>query len=478
MGRQIDFSRRHDTLSPMALPKRTARLLFAVLVVVSTATVVAGYVESERTNDRVTGDPAVEQAFRSGDDAAVVGERDGITVVATDSNAFVSDESDAARAQAELAAFAPDGSIYYYENDHTRYWDVDPVAGTNATVEFVYADHLDAEECDGSVCTRNGVERVNLTTGERTDVFSRITAGKHSTRWHDADRIDEHRLLVADIAADRAFIVNTTTGLIEWSWEAQSDYSVESGGPFPADWTHINDVEHVEVDGEEAVMVSLRNQDQVAFIDMQGELMANWTLGEDGDHATLYEQHNPDFIPPERGGPALLVGDSENGRIVEYQRENGEWVESWTWADQRMQWPRDADRLPNGHTLITDSNGDRVFEVDEAGAVVWSADVGFPYEAERLGTGEESTGGESAASLDLESPDPAPEAASLLQRVENALPPTIQNGIAYVFPRWVGLLEGVALLLLIGSLLRWATLEYRWLDRTIAVRSPIEIRRK
>jgi hypothetical protein len=462
----------------MSFPKRTARLLLAALVVVSAVTVVAGYVESERTNDRVTGDPAVEQAFRSGSDEAVVGEREGITVVATDSNAFVSDESDAPRAQAELAAFAPDGSVYYYQNDHTRYWDVDPVEGTNATVEFVYADHLDADECDGSVCTRNGVERVNLTTGERTDVFSRITAGKHSTRWHDADRIDEDRLLVADIAEDRAFIVNTTTGLIEWSWEAQADYSIDSGGPYPEDWTHINDVEHVEVDGEEAVMVSLRNQDQVAFIGMDGEPLENWTLGEDGDHATLYEQHNPDFVPAEQGGPALLVGDSENGRIVEYQREDGEWVESWTWADQRMQWPRDADRLPNGHTLITDSNGDRVFEVDREGEVVWSADVGFPYESERLGTGDESTGGESAASLDLPGREPAPAEASLLQRGLNALPPSIQNGIAYVFPRWVGLLEGVALLVLFGSLLRWATLEYRWLDRTIAVRSPIEIRRK
>ncbi|WP_053948258.1 arylsulfotransferase family protein [Halolamina sediminis] len=462
----------------MSFPKRTARLLLAALVVVSAVTVVAGYVESERTNDRVTGDPAVEQAFRSGSDEAVVGEREGITVVATDSNAFVSDESDAPRAQAELAAFAPDGSVYYYQNDHTRYWDVDPVEGTSHTVEFVYADHLDADECDGSVCTRNGIERVNLTTGERTDVFSRITAGKHSTRWHDADRIDDERLLIADIAQDRAFIVNTTTGLIEWSWEAQADYDVSSGGPFPEDWTHINDVEHVEIDGQKAVMVSLRNQDQVAFVGMDGELKENWTLGTDGDHATLYEQHNPDFIPAERGGPALLVGDSENGRIVEYQREDGEWVESWTWTDQRMQWPRDADRLPNGHTLITDSNGDRVVEVDREGEIVWSADVGFPYESERLGTGDESTGGESAASLGLPSHEPAPENASLFDRVQNALPPAIANAISYAFPRWVGLLEGSAIVVLLGSLLRWATLEYCWRDRTVAFRSPIEFRRK
>lgn len=462
----------------MRLSKRSLRLLLAAVVLLSSLTVAVGYVESERTNDRVTGDPAVEQAFRSGTDAAVVGDRNATTVVATDSNAFVSDESDAPRAMAELAAFGPNGSVRYYQNDHTRYWDVDPVEGTEATVEFVYADHLDAEDCDGSVCTRNGVERVNLTTGERTDVFSRITAGKHSTRWHDADRIDEHRLVVADIAEDRAFVVNTTTGLIEWSWAAQSAFDIESGGPFPEDWTHINDVEHVEIDGREAVMVSLRNQDQVAFVGMDGDLLENWTLGADGDHATLYEQHNPDFIPAERGGPALLVADSENGRVVEYQREGDEWVESWSWADQRVQWPRDADRLPNGHTLITDSNGDRVVEVNREGEIVWSASVGFPYESERLGTGDESAGGQSAASLGLESREPDPAAASLFDRASDALPPSVENGIAYVFPRWVGLLEGIALLSLVGALLSWATLEYRWTDRRPAFRSPVQIRRK
>ncbi|MGM0591288.1 MAG: aryl-sulfate sulfotransferase, partial [Halobacteriota archaeon] len=329
--------------------RRTVRASLATLVLVSATILVVGYAEAERTSDQVTGDPTVEQAFRTGDRSPVVPPRENLTVVATDSNAFISDENDGARAQAELVAFAPDGRIYYYENDHTRYWDVDPVPGTTATVEFVYADHLDPEECGGEVvCTRNGVERVNLTTGERTDVYSRITPGKHSTRWHDVDRIDENRLLVADIARDRVFVVNATTGLLEWEWDVQSDFDVDSGGPYPEDWTHLNDVEYVEIAGRDAVMVSLRNHDQVVFVDFERGLVEDWTLGADDDHGTLYEQHNPDYVPPERGGPAVLVADSENGRVVEYQRERGEWRRTWTWADDRLQWPRDADRLPNG----------------------------------------------------------------------------------------------------------------------------------
>ncbi|RDI69802.1 arylsulfotransferase family protein [Halopelagius longus] len=463
----------------MASRRRTIRSVLAALVFLSAATLVVGYVDAERTNDKVTGDPSVEQAFKTGNRSPVVPSRPNVTVVATDSNAFVGDEGDGARARAELAAFAPDGSIYYYQDNHTRYWDVDRVPGTNSTVEFVYADHLAPGDCGETVCTQNGVERVNLTTGERTQVYSRVTPGKHSTRWHDVDRIDEHRLLVADIDRDRVYVVNTTTELIEWEWDAQSDFDVaESGGPFPDDWTHLNDVEYVEVDGQEAVMVSLRNHDQVAFVSFERGLMENWTLGTDGDHSTLYEQHNPDYIPPENGGPAVLVADSENGRVVEYQRENGEWNRTWTWADQRVQWPRDADRLPNGNTLVTDSNGDRVFEVNSAGEVVWSATVGFPYESERLGTGDESEGGESAASLGVPSKTPAEGERSLLARATAALPPKVVNSIAYAFPRWVGVVEGLAVAVLTVSLVRWLTLEYRWTDRTVGVRSPLRFGRK
>ncbi|NHN43116.1 arylsulfotransferase (asst) [Halorubellus sp. JP-L1] len=462
----------------MVVSRRTIRRAFAVVLVLALAVLVFGYVDAQRQQDAVTGDPAVEQAFRSGDRSAVVGARENVTVVATDSNAFVSDENDGPRAQAELVAFAPDGSIHYYENRHTRYWDVDPVEGTAATVEFVYADHLDSDECDGDgVCTENGVVRVNLTNGERTTVFSRVTAGKHSTRWHDVDRVDDERLLVADIAQDRAFVVNTTTELIEWEWEAQADYDIDSGGPFPSDWTHLNDVESVTIDGREAAMLSLRNQDQVVFVDYERGLLDEWTLGTDGDHDVLYEQHNPDFVPASEGGPAVLVADSENGRVVEYQHEDGTWNESWTWSDARLTWPRDADRLPNGHTLVTDSNGDRVLEVDRDGDVVWSASIGFPYEAERLGTGPESANGPSAAALDL--PDRTPdEDGSLESRASALLPPSVQNAISYVLPRWVTPIHAVAVVLLLLVVPTWLALEYRWSTVSLGVRSPVTFERE
>ena len=180
----------------------------------------------------------------------VVPPRENVTVVATDSTAFLTDEGDGPRKRAELVAFAPNGSVSYRNESHTRYWDVDPVAGTNATVEYLYADHLSPEDCNsGDVCTRNGVERVNLTTGNVTSVYSRVTPGKHSTRWHDADRIDEDRLLVADIAQDRAFVVNTTTEQVTWSWDAQTEFETSIAVARPSSSTYSTSLMCVQSSG-------------------------------------------------------------------------------------------------------------------------------------------------------------------------------------------------------------------------------------
>ena len=110
-----------------------------------------------------------QSAHVTGTGQTVAPPSDGVTVVATDSNTWLGRSGDGPRATAQLFAVGPDGTVFYYNDSHTRYWDVDPVAGTNATVEYVYADHLTPEECGGeTACTRNGVERVNLTTGEVT----------------------------------------------------------------------------------------------------------------------------------------------------------------------------------------------------------------------------------------------------------------------------------------------------------------------
>lgn len=132
-------------------------------------------------------------------------------------------------------------------------------------------------------------------------------------------------------------------------------------------------------------MLSPRNFDRVIFV-ADGELQANLTLGGENEYSTLFEQHNPDWL----GEGRVLVSDSHNNRVVEYERQGGEWEQVWQWRDDRLAWPRDGDRLPNGHTLVGDTTGGRVLEVGGDGAVVWGVELSGVYDVERLGTGDES----------------------------------------------------------------------------------------
>ncbi len=387
-----------------------------------------------------------------------------------------------------IVAWYPNGSRLYYEDEHTKYFDVDPVAGTAATVEYTATDtiHTEGPNCRDPPCARNLVERTNLTTGETTVIRSRYDDTETAAEWHDHVRVSESEILIADMNADQVLLVNTTTGLTEWRWDAQNAFPVTGGGPYPGDWTHLNDVELLD-DGR--IMVSLRNQDQVVFLDCDTGIQSNWTLGADDQHDILHEQHNPDYIPESRGGPAVVVADSENSRVVEYQRENGSWEQSWTWADGRLQWPRDADRLPNGNTLVTDTHGDRVLEVAPNGSVVWSVPLAHPYDAERLGTGEGSSGGESARRANLTSRtggvavgeqagessaksdrDAVVAVAKLLRQV---VPSRWLNAAYYVAPVWVGIPEAAATVLGLAAGLAWLLLELRWRLPPVGLRLPV-----
>ena len=459
------------------ISRRRLRLFFAFLIVLSIVPTASGYLISTRTS---TFDNYLTKNGISDYHRQIVPPRAGITVVATDSNAWHGDVNSGPRARAELVAFKPNGSVLYYSDTHDRYWDVDQVHGKPTTVEYVYADHLEQSQCpthwnykqyhvskrvwtrylraQEPVCTRNGVERVNLETGTITPIWSQLTPGKEATRYHDVDRLDKSHLVVADIYLDRVFTVNTRTDQITWAWNASHHFSHATGGPYPKDWTHINDVEVLKGG---RIMVSVRNQDQVVFLNRHHRVIDRWTLGSDNQWQTLYEQHNPDYIPGKDGGPAVVVADSENNRIVEYQRTANHWVRTWQWRDGRLLWPRDADRLPNGHTLITDSNGNRVLEVNKQGKVVWSVNIAFPYEAERLGTGNESANGPSAHAAELRTPPPTISDWPWITAKE-LVPGHYLNGFMYVVPTWLGIPEVGGLVGGVFVACIWACTELVW----------------
>jgi hypothetical protein len=438
------------------LTRRRLRVGFLVVIVVSVAVLAYGAGTGTTTS--------------SAADVPRPEPRDGHTVITESGRAGT------------IIGYEPDGSLLYYNDSRTKYFDVDPVEGESLTVEYTATDtiHTSGPTCENPPCARNVIERTNLSTGETEVIYERYDHKETAGEWHDHVRINETHVLIADIVADQVFVVNVETGIVEWLWDAQGEFPLEGGGSYPGDWAHINDVSVLE-DGR--MMVSLRNQDQVVFIDPETGVQEEWTLGSEDDYDVMFEQHNPDYIPESEGGPAVVLADSENGRVEEFQRVDGEWERTWEWSDARMQWPRDADRLPNGHTLIADTHGKRVFEVNPGGEIVWEVATTLPYDAERLETGDESAGGQSAADLGLESRTGGDAADgggfSVVGAVGGVigavLPHRVVNAVLYVTPAWMGASEfsagGAGLLAGVA----WGGLELRWrLGRVgIGLRSPL-----
>ncbi|MFB6165130.1 MAG: aryl-sulfate sulfotransferase [Haloarculaceae archaeon] len=357
----------------------------------------------------------------------------------------------------QLVAYGADGSVVYRNRTWQVYHDVDPSPAGADSVMYVATNRVPADRCAADSCTMNVVERINLSTDAVTRLATWVGSAAGSSQIHDVDRVNDSVLLVADISyPDRVFMYNTTTDQVIWQWHASQAYEPDSGGAYPADWTHINDVEYLP-DGR--VMADIRNQDQVVFIRPGEGVQKNWTLGADGNHSRLFEQHNPDYIPASQGGPAVLVADSENNRVVEYQRANGSWHRSWQWADERMQWPRDADRQPNGQTLIVDSHGSRLLSVAPNGSVTWSHP--FPtggYDAELLDTPPESAG-PSAARLHAQSHTPATDGLRPSYLLVTLVPPRLLHALLFVLPTWTTALDAVLLLLAAGLLAPWLAIE-------------------
>ena len=283
---------------------------------------------------------------------------------------------------ARLVSVAPNGSTEWVVNGSRSgarwFYDVDPLPNGNLLVV--------STNSDGTL-----VFELNPETRER--VWSE-SFDFHDT--HDVDKLPNGNLLIANmrnfsdgVSNDRVLVYNRTTDETVWEWKFRNHYPNETDGGFGEDWTHVNDVDRVS---EGRYLVSPRNFDQAIVIDRETKNVVE-QLGEDGNHDTLFEQHNPDYLESESGNPTILVADSENDRVVEYAKRDGEWVETWELGTGQLAWPRDADRLPNGNTLIVDSLNHRVIEVTPQGRIVWEYYATWgPYDAERVGTGDESNG--------------------------------------------------------------------------------------
>lgn len=304
----------------------------------------------------------------------------GVTVVSVQGARF---GADGGKTAARLVAFGPEGRVLWVKrsvtgpNEPGVVWsyDVDPLGNGNL---FVTA-------------TRRGTTllyELNTTTGETV-----WTEELPYTDTHDADPLNETHVVIAhmrnydaanETSDDRVIVYDRVDDEVEWTWRFAPRFDRSVGGEYTDDWTHLNDVDRVG----DSFLLSPRNFDQVLLVNRStGEI--DLRLGADENHDVLHAQHNPDYLESRSGDPTFLVADSENERIVEYEHDDGEWTRTWTLGSgESFSWPRDADRLKNGHTLIGDSRNNRVVEVTPRGEVVWEVYAPWlVYDVERVPVG-------------------------------------------------------------------------------------------
>ncbi|MFB6126769.1 MAG: aryl-sulfate sulfotransferase [Halolamina sp.] len=332
----------------------------------------------------------------------------GITVVSTQ-GARLGDDV-AGKRPARLVAFGPTGEVLWVHHsgrEHGVVWsyDVDPMADGDL---FVTA----------TTTGRTELYELNTTTGEREWVET-----LNMTDTHDADYLGDGRIVVANMrnydAAngtndDRVVVYDRTTDEIVWEWRFERVFDREGGGDYEEDWTHLNDVDAV---GDGRFLLSPRNFDSVLLVDRDSKEVVR-RLGRDDRHEILFEQHNPDYLRSDGGRDTFLVADSENDRVVEYEHTGLRWRRTWTaGSSETLNWPRDADRLPDGNTLVADSRNDRVVELTPDGEVVWEAYAPWlVYDVERVPVGDGSRG-----------PTVADVNAGGATSLQNASPPSVSR---------------------------------------------------
>jgi hypothetical protein len=309
---------------------------------------------------------------------------DGVTVVS------VQGYNESGKQPAMLVGVGPTGEILWVHHNSERFdavwsYDVDPMANGNVFV---------------TAAVRGG-----MTVVYEFDPRTQEAVWSHQfdiADTHDADLIDGgSAILVANMRNynetteendARIFVYNRTRGEVAWEWKFRehTEFEKDRGADYTKAWVHVNDVDEI---APGRYLVSPRNFDQALVVNRSTSEI-ELRLGSDNDYEVLNRPHNPDSLESESGTPTVLVADSHNDRVVEYARVGANWSRTWTLgSEETLNWPRDADRLPDGNTLVTDTKNQRAFEVTPEGEIVWEFYAPWlTYEAARLSHVEESAG--------------------------------------------------------------------------------------
>lgn len=205
---------------------------------------------------------------------------------------------------------------------------------------------------------------------------------------HDADRLPNGNTIFAfgndDQKSDAQAVEVNPKGEVVWAWYAKDYFDKPPyNDVFDQGWTHTNAVSRLP-NGN--TLISPRNFNLLVEVNPKGEVVRTYGEG------IFVDQHDPEVLPD---GNILLANHDRPHRAVEFDLKTGEIVWESAGFEQSATPVRDANRLPNGDTLITAST--KIVEVTAEGEIVWqltlkgatfagleAAARGF-YKAERIG---------------------------------------------------------------------------------------------
>ena len=179
---------------------------------------------------------------------------------------------------------------------------------------------------------------------------------------HDADRLPNGNTLVVfgnnDKANEAQVKEVSPEGGIVWSWYARDSYDKSPYKDiFEEGWTHTNAAVRLP-NGN--TIISPRNFNFLVEVNPQGDVVK--TIGE----GIFRHQHDPEVLP---NGNILAANHQRPNRAVEIDPNTGKII--WqSFGFRKDNSPvRDANRLPNGNTLITGTT--EIVEITAKGEIVW-----------------------------------------------------------------------------------------------------------
>lgn len=179
---------------------------------------------------------------------------------------------------------------------------------------------------------------------------------------HDADRLPNGNTLVVfgggDGINDPQVKEINPKGEIVWAWYARDHFNKPPYKDiYNEGWTHTNAASRLP-NGN--TLISLRNFNFVVEVDTRGAVVR--TIGE----GIFLRQHDPVMLP---NGNILVANHKNPQRAIEVDLNTGKIVWQSPWFEQDATPVRDANRLPNGNTLVTGTT--KIIECTVEGEIVW-----------------------------------------------------------------------------------------------------------